>query len=39
VKESPAIGRVLKETLALKLDGFVGGRDEELQAALRLLGR
>jgi tRNA nucleotidyltransferase (CCA-adding enzyme) len=39
VPESPAIGRALKETLALKLDGFVEGRDEELQAALRLLGR
>jgi tRNA nucleotidyltransferase/poly(A) polymerase len=37
--ESPAIGRALKETLALKLDGFVKGRDEELQTALRLLGR
>lgn len=37
--ESPAIGRALKETLALKLDGFVEGRDEELQTALRLLGR
>jgi hypothetical protein len=29
----------LNGTLALKLDGFVGGRDEELQTALRLLGR
>jgi tRNA nucleotidyltransferase (CCA-adding enzyme) len=37
--ESPAIGRALKETLALKLDGFVEGRDEELQTALRLVGR
>jgi tRNA nucleotidyltransferase (CCA-adding enzyme) len=37
--ESPAIGRALKETLALKLDGFVEGRDEELRTALRLLGR
>jgi tRNA nucleotidyltransferase (CCA-adding enzyme) len=37
--ESPAIGRALKETLALKLDGFVNGRDEELQTALRLLGK
>ena len=37
--ESPAIGRALKETLALKLDGFVAGRDEELATALRLLGR
>ncbi len=37
VPESPAIGRVLRETLALKLDGSVSGRDEELKAALRLL--
>jgi hypothetical protein len=37
--ESPAIGRALKETLALKLDGFVEGHDEELRTALRLLGR
>jgi tRNA nucleotidyltransferase (CCA-adding enzyme) len=37
--ESPEIGRALKETLALKLDGFVQGRDEELRTALRLLGR
>ena len=35
--ESPAIGRALKETLALKLDGFVEGRDEELDTALRLV--
>jgi tRNA nucleotidyltransferase (CCA-adding enzyme) len=39
VPESPAIGHALKETLALKLDGFVQGRDEELRTALRLLGR
>jgi tRNA nucleotidyltransferase (CCA-adding enzyme) len=37
--ESPAIGRALKETLALKLDGFVEGRDEELRTALRQLGK
>jgi tRNA nucleotidyltransferase (CCA-adding enzyme) len=37
VPESPAIGRALQETLALKLDGFVEGRDEELRTALRLL--
>jgi tRNA nucleotidyltransferase (CCA-adding enzyme) len=36
-EESPAIGRVLKQTLALKLDGEVSGRDEELRAAMRLL--
>jgi tRNA nucleotidyltransferase (CCA-adding enzyme) len=39
VPESPSIGEALKETLDLKLDGFVSGRDEELQTALRLLGR
>jgi tRNA nucleotidyltransferase (CCA-adding enzyme) len=39
VPESPAIGDALKETLRLKLDGFVAGRDEELRTALRLLGR
>jgi tRNA nucleotidyltransferase (CCA-adding enzyme) len=38
VPESPAIGAALKRTLALKLDGFVSGREEELQTALRLLG-
>jgi tRNA nucleotidyltransferase (CCA-adding enzyme) len=37
VPESPAIGRALKETLALKLDGFVEGREEELRTALRLV--
>jgi tRNA nucleotidyltransferase (CCA-adding enzyme) len=39
VPESPAIGEALRRTLALKLDGFVSGRDEELRTALRLLGR
>jgi hypothetical protein len=39
VPESPRIGAALKETLALKLDGFVSGRDEELATALRLDGR
>ena len=39
VPESPQIGAALKQTLALKLDGFVGGRDDELAAALRILGR
>ena len=38
VPESPAIGDALKQTLALKLDGFVSGPDEELQTALRLVG-
>jgi tRNA nucleotidyltransferase (CCA-adding enzyme) len=36
VPESPAIGRALAETLKLKLDGRVNGRDEELQAALEI---
>ena len=35
VPESPRIGAALKETLALKLDGVVNGRDEELATALR----
>jgi tRNA nucleotidyltransferase (CCA-adding enzyme) len=39
VPESPALGEALKQTLALKLDGFVSGRDEELEAAMRVLGR
>jgi tRNA nucleotidyltransferase (CCA-adding enzyme) len=39
VPESPALGDALEQTLALKLDGFVNGRDEELAAALRLVGR
>ena len=37
VPESPAIGEALKQTLALKLDGFVSGRDDELRTALRLV--
>jgi tRNA nucleotidyltransferase (CCA-adding enzyme) len=39
VPESPALGAALEQTLALKLDGFVSGREEELATALRLLGR
>ena len=39
VPESPQLGAALKQTLALKLDGFVSGRDEELATALRMLGR
>ena len=39
VPESPALGRALEETLALKLDGFVANREEERRTALRLLGR
>jgi tRNA nucleotidyltransferase (CCA-adding enzyme) len=38
VRESPELGRALKKTLALKLDGEVSGREQELEAALRLLG-
>ena len=38
VPESPAIGEALRQTLALKLDGFVSDRDEELRTALRILG-
>jgi tRNA nucleotidyltransferase (CCA-adding enzyme) len=36
IAESPAIGDALKQTLALKLDGRLEGRDAELEAALRL---
>jgi len=32
--ESPALGRALDETLARKLDGEVGGREEQLRVAL-----
>jgi len=39
VPESPALGRALEDTLALKLDGFVESREEERRMALRLLGR
>jgi tRNA nucleotidyltransferase (CCA-adding enzyme) len=34
VPEGPALGRALDETLDRKLDGFVSGREEELEAAL-----
>jgi tRNA nucleotidyltransferase (CCA-adding enzyme) len=37
VPESPALGRALQQTLALKLDGVVTGREEELRTALRLV--
>jgi tRNA nucleotidyltransferase (CCA-adding enzyme) len=37
VPESPALGDALRRTLALKLDGFVSGRDEELDTAVRLV--
>ena len=36
VPQSPSIGRALKETLRLKLDGKVSGRDDELRTALAL---
>lgn len=36
VPASAAVGRALERTLALKLDGEVAGRDEELRAALEL---
>jgi tRNA nucleotidyltransferase (CCA-adding enzyme) len=36
VPQSPAIGRALAETLRLKLEGSVSGRDEELETALAL---
>ena len=35
--ESPAVGRVLAELLSLKLDGAVATREEELEAARRLI--
>jgi len=38
VPEGPAVGRALDETLRMKLDGIVGGREQELEAALRLAG-
>ncbi|MDQ4047998.1 MAG: hypothetical protein M3131_01250 [Actinomycetota bacterium] len=36
VRESPSIGRALRETLRRKLDGEISGRDEELRMALVL---
>jgi tRNA nucleotidyltransferase (CCA-adding enzyme) len=36
IPEGPAIGRALEETLRRKLDGLIGGRDEELATALEL---
>ena len=38
VPEGPRLGRALEGTLALKLDGLVHTRDEELEHALRLAG-
>jgi tRNA nucleotidyltransferase (CCA-adding enzyme) len=37
VPESPELGRALKQTLSLKLDGFVSSKEEELETALRLV--
>jgi len=37
VPPSPALGRALAETLRRKLDGEVGGHDEELRVALALV--
>jgi tRNA nucleotidyltransferase (CCA-adding enzyme) len=34
VPEGPAVGRALERTLRRKLDGELGGRDQELEAAL-----
>src|SRR5262249_34334943 len=39
IRESPQIGQALRHTLALKLDGRVAGREQELEAALDALGR
>ena len=36
VPEGPAIGRALDETLRLKLDGRLAGREDELSTALEL---
>jgi tRNA nucleotidyltransferase (CCA-adding enzyme) len=36
IPQSPAIGRALDETLRMKLDGEVAGRDEELRTALEI---
>ena len=38
VPESAAIGRALEGTLARKLDGEIGGREQELAAALEIAG-
>ncbi len=36
LRESPALGRALEETLARKLDGEVDGREDELRVALSI---
>lgn len=38
VPESPALGAALERTLARKLDGELAGRDDELRAALEVVG-
>jgi tRNA nucleotidyltransferase (CCA-adding enzyme) len=38
VPSGPAVGRGLREALTRKLDGEIGGREEELAAALRAAG-
>jgi tRNA nucleotidyltransferase (CCA-adding enzyme) len=38
VPEGPGLGRALEETLNLKLDGVVSGREEELETALAVAG-
>jgi tRNA nucleotidyltransferase (CCA-adding enzyme) len=38
VPEGPGLGRALDETLNLKLDGLVSGREEELETALAVAG-
>jgi len=39
VPEGPAVGEALEETLRRKLDGFVSGRDQELEMALQVAGQ
>lgn len=39
IPEGPALGRALRETLRLKLDGVVSGRGDELRAALETARR
>ena len=39
VPEGPGLGRALDETLNLKLDGLVSGRDAELDTALAVAGQ
>ncbi len=39
LQQSPTLGRALDETLHLKIDGFVKGRKQELETAIRLARR